>query len=283
VSGRSLSCALLLAFVFICNCSDAFAYIEKESVEKVGDYKVKLQDFSAGGKSGTKLEIFRQGKSVFLNYYSHAWVFSMDRQELSFEGPVKSPALISDLTGDGIPDLVIQTWNGGAYCCYSYEIYSLGKHFRRIWSHPAGCGHLKIDTSKGNRSCLDIEDASFAFDYPWTVTSAPRPIVHYVWAGRKFALDQAKMRRGADRNLASGAKDKDITDDIFQRSMIALIYSGRTKDSLNLALRHKDMASQSLPSLLASLRKSSNFYRILELNDRRDFAALEKLSASFKP
>ncbi|HEY9713959.1 MAG TPA: hypothetical protein V6C72_10845, partial [Chroococcales cyanobacterium] len=63
-----------------------------------------------------------------------------DQPNLGYEGP--SPPPLYDLTGDGIHDLVIRLWTGGAHCCYTYDIYSLDAKFKHIWHFSAGDGHM---------------------------------------------------------------------------------------------------------------------------------------------
>ena len=33
----------------------------------------------------------------------------------------------TDVNGDGLPDLVVFAWSGGAHCCYSSGVYSVGE------------------------------------------------------------------------------------------------------------------------------------------------------------
>lgn len=39
---------------------------------------------------------------------------------------------VLDLTGDGMEDLVLRNSSGGAHCCYSYIVFSLGKPLQKI-------------------------------------------------------------------------------------------------------------------------------------------------------
>ena len=33
----------------------------------------------------------------------------------------------TDVNGDGLPDVVVSAWSGGAHCCYSSGVYSVGE------------------------------------------------------------------------------------------------------------------------------------------------------------
>ena len=37
-----------------------------------------------------------------------------------------------DITGKGEPNLVINEWSGGAHCCYTFDVFEIGKKFREI-------------------------------------------------------------------------------------------------------------------------------------------------------
>jgi hypothetical protein len=45
---------------------------------------------------------------------------------------------ITDITGDGILDMVIEDYSGGAHCCYSATVLELGKKFRTIANLEGG-------------------------------------------------------------------------------------------------------------------------------------------------
>jgi hypothetical protein len=38
------------------------------------------------------------------------------------------PVLGMDVNGDGVPDVVVETYSGGAHCCWTYYVVSLGKY-----------------------------------------------------------------------------------------------------------------------------------------------------------
>ena len=47
----------------------------------------------------------------------------------------------TDINGDGFPDLVVSAWSGGAHCCYSTAVYSVGQDVKPILVLETGnCG-----------------------------------------------------------------------------------------------------------------------------------------------
>ncbi len=68
-----------------------------------------------------------------------------------------------DLTGDGQPELIIQTYSGGAHCCFDIFVYQLQPAFRRILRYAAGnAGGFEVRTLAGRR-LLELGDDSFAY------------------------------------------------------------------------------------------------------------------------
>lgn len=272
--------AWLLAFVSVLMLADsASAAIISQKVQTIGNYKLQFTEGSSPAFR-TRLDVFRQGRLVFTDTYEHVWIFSMDKQADSFEMKPNEKFRICDLTGDGVKDVVLQTWNGGAYCCYTYSIYSLGTRFKRIWYHDAGCGHLHVRLRTNRPAVLEIEDAGFVFMFPFTVSDGPRPIVRYTWNGKHFVLDRSLMRKPVNKELFDRACRADASLESFMRCLIELVYSGRSDFALRLVKESPQATRDNMNSFFETFRKSRNYYRIVELNDRNYFAELERFVKS---
>jgi hypothetical protein len=48
----------------------------------------------------------------------------------------------TDINGNGIPDLIVTEWTGGAHCCYTAHVFELGEAFRKIGEIPGRDGGL---------------------------------------------------------------------------------------------------------------------------------------------
>jgi hypothetical protein len=51
----------------------------------------------------------------------------------------------ADLSGDGVPDLALESYSGGAHCCWTYYIISLGEKPRLIkqFDNERGAGFVR--------------------------------------------------------------------------------------------------------------------------------------------
>ncbi len=69
----------------------------------------------------------------------------------------------TDLNGDGVPDSVLESYSGGAHCCWTYYIISQGEkpHLVAQFDNERGAGFARNETS----GRVDIVTQDGAFDY----------------------------------------------------------------------------------------------------------------------
>jgi hypothetical protein len=56
----------------------------------------------------------------------------------------------TDITGNGIPDLIVTEWTGGAHCCFTAHVFELGEAFARIGQIPGGDGGVLFRDLNGD-------------------------------------------------------------------------------------------------------------------------------------
>jgi hypothetical protein len=87
-----------------------------------------------------------------------------------------------DINGDGLPEVVIETFSGGAHCCFTNIIYTMeGTSMREILhSVESNCGGKLTDLNGDGVMEYDTCDDSFAYAYCPYVAS-PRVEVVYAY------------------------------------------------------------------------------------------------------
>jgi hypothetical protein len=76
------------------------------------------------------VEVLRDGQRVYAqNGQLHFWIGGVLRDE---EGGEHVIAMGRDITGDGVPNLVVRQWTGGMQCCLVLYVFDLGEEFQRI-------------------------------------------------------------------------------------------------------------------------------------------------------
>jgi hypothetical protein len=155
----------------------------------------------------------------------------------------------SDLNADGYPDLVVSAWSGGAHCCYSSGIYSVGETVQQVLSLETGnCGPGELEDLDGNGTFEFITcDDRWAYSY-CSFADSPLPRVVYVYESSRGVFVPATPRFASHyRNqLAaaleeaqtwlseSGGRDSGIDKCRLLRPALGLMYSGRFDDGLVL-------------------------------------------------
>jgi hypothetical protein len=72
----------------------------------------------------------------------------------------------SDVNGDGSPDVVVETYSGGAHCCFGTQVYSLRENATLILQKPeSNAGGFFEDLNADGISEFITYDDSFAYQY----------------------------------------------------------------------------------------------------------------------
>jgi hypothetical protein len=99
---------------------DAFSPSGAMSEQKLGDYAIRIYSGSSDELAGGFLEILQAGRRVYTG------------QQESFDIDDTGAPLGADVTGTGNPNLVVKEYSGGAHCCTSFEVFSLGSNFQKL-------------------------------------------------------------------------------------------------------------------------------------------------------
>jgi len=87
----------------------------------------------------------------------------------------------TDLNGDGYPDVVVETYSGGAHCCFGTRVFSLRENAALILQKPeSNAGGIFEDLNADGVSEFVTYDDSFAYQYcPYAAGVAVKAILAY--------------------------------------------------------------------------------------------------------
>jgi tetratricopeptide (TPR) repeat protein len=206
---------------------DEWHWIDKT---RAGAYTIVFKERTAFGEDQQRFEVWKAGKLLMRKDGYRYGIFSVDSNDADVFHDRRSAPKIVDMTGDGLPDLIIEHWSGGVHCCYTFDIYSLGPTFKHIWHNEAGNGHLSIKLSHKTLPEIVIEDGSYAY-WPGSFAGSPMPVVYLKWQNGLFRLNRERMiKRFDSRKLFPQHPEGGVNAmDSFAHQLVDLIYSGNAQ------------------------------------------------------
>lgn len=232
----SITCMFLVFVLALGGAASATADVAETRVQH-GDYDVRI--IQLGEFSESYLEIYQGEELVWRQSGWRFWI-GQSPEDL-FLSPEQVPTLTigEDITGNGLPDLVVREWTGGAHCCIYFYVFELGSELRSLGT--LGGGH-----DDGSHFADITEDGAMEFlTHDWTFAywrtdfaSSPAPAVVLHYDGNAYAVADHLMRRpppSADDVLARGLAiqsalmenpDLDWVEP-FWGDLLELIYSGQ--------------------------------------------------------
>jgi len=91
------------------------------------------------------------------------------------------PLTGTDINGDGYPEAIIETYSGGAHCCFGTQVYSLGAQPKLILKKPeSNAGGQFEDLDNDNIYEFITYDDTFAYQYcPYAASPFVKAILVY--------------------------------------------------------------------------------------------------------
>ncbi|HEY2866005.1 MAG TPA: hypothetical protein VGJ02_02830 [Pyrinomonadaceae bacterium] len=194
-------------------------------------------------KGGKTKAIMREQKQLEGGFY-----FSDDPDALEGGASQQSVALMRgtpDKTGDGIPDVAVEYFSGGAHCCFEITFFELGDRVRQLPTIGTDNDHMSaIDKKPGGGLRFVYAEQAFAY---WNINFAQSPMPAVTWEFdksdklvprfdlmRKPAPALAVLKRKATAARAKIPPSPYVSpddnfndwDDAFWGDMLDLIFTG---------------------------------------------------------
>jgi hypothetical protein len=118
-----------------------------------------------------------------------------------------------DITGDHIPDVVVQAFSGGMHCCSQATVLELGAQLTTIATIEGADGDIEFDDVDGDGIPeVKIGDWRFAYwrEYAFVETQVPEVILRFDHGGYRPACDL--MKQPAPDRAALERKARALTD-----------------------------------------------------------------------
>ena len=196
------------------------------------------------------------------------------------------PIETKDITGDGIPELIIGVWSGGAHCCFSVIIFSLGEELKKIAEIEGGDSSLEFKDFEED-GLYEVVGSDWTFAY-WETSfansPAPQVVLRYLHGKYVLATDLMKKNSPGKKEIKakideishafarSAAFDDEVPPELWQY-MLDLIYSGNGKIALTFFDKawpdQREGKEEFLAAFKAQLAKSSYWPEIKTFNKWR--------------
>jgi len=124
--------------------------------------------------------------------------FKIDTRLEEEDSPNALTEMGKNITGNGIPNLVISEWTGGAHCCSNFYIFEIGARFRFLAKIEAGHGDMSHFANLDGDGNLEFVGADWTFAY-WRTSFAesPAPEIILRFAAGGYRLAEDLMRKPA--------------------------------------------------------------------------------------
>ena len=156
--GKLLKLMVLIALVAFAaggracaSTKDNCYYGEGQANRNLAEFQIRISanpDWKDSGDQACRAAVLDKNQKT---------IFSAEDERFSIE------LAGQDVNGDGVPDVVIYGYSGGAHCCWTYYIISLGEHAGLIAKFENGRDAAFVKDDETGRFYISTLDG--AFDY----------------------------------------------------------------------------------------------------------------------
>lgn len=213
------------------------------------DFQIRIYSDNETGQS--RLEILKKGRQIYEQQADGKFfLYQGDHEDSEYgksfvkdrrihpKDSYESVPIGRDITGKGIPDLVISEWTGGAHCCYKFYVFELDEKIRTIAVLDVVHGSLShfADLDGDNIPEFITQDWTFAY---WNTSFAdsPAPGIILRFDKDRYVLAEKLMRKSAlsesdtEKRLSEVRADESWQTEknpppLLWKTMLDLIYTG---------------------------------------------------------
>ncbi len=210
---------------------------------QIGDYTVKTEREVTNGETSALLEVWKAGALLY-SVEGYRFEIPVDNEEGETNDFFRPG---TNITGNGIPNLVVSDYSGGAHCCYTFYIFELGDEFRLIDEISAEHGGIDlVDLNHNGVPAIKMSDWSYAYVFG-CFASSPAPEVILQYANGHYAMATNLMAKPAPTeadlqewaadiktNHPSADQSEWAADTGLYQKMLDLIYSGNEDQARRL-------------------------------------------------
>lgn len=206
------------------------------------NYVIKTYREEGGGQGS--LEILRDGHRIYGQMTPEEGGEFLVGELYESNTSKDRIAIGKDITGRGVPNLIVSEWTAGAHCCFIAHIFEMSRRFRRIASIGAQHGPLDFEDLDGD-GILEFLMRDWTFAY-WRTCFACSPAPEVILRFRNGAYRMAPelMRKAplSPGELAARSKQLRESDEWREqipppdvwRVMLDLIYTGNPRQAWEL-------------------------------------------------
>jgi hypothetical protein len=129
--------AALVSSAMISMASPAAAQSSKQDTPlqesaSYGSYIAKTYFDPASTSNDAYFEILKEARTIYRKQVTESSERFVIGTLYKDDPDAQLVAMGRDITRNGLPDLVVSEWTGGANCCLTFHIFEIGPHFRKI-------------------------------------------------------------------------------------------------------------------------------------------------------
>jgi hypothetical protein len=106
----------------------------------------------------------------------------------SFDEPDRKVRPGRDVSGDGVPDVVVHGCSGGSRCCFTAWVYFLGERLELLAEIPGAQSDPAFVNADAD-SAIEVEVVDWTFEhFPYSFARSPSPRVVLDWNGNELRV-----------------------------------------------------------------------------------------------